>query len=241
MNEIERKCIYYYDMHKLLHGKNFSIEDVKNEIKYNIGSNKYYENRSFIREILYKKYYNNEKYGIFIGRFQPFHNGHNQTIQEIIRDGKIPVIFIGSINKNDENNPLSFIEREEIINIIYKKECIIIPLEDCDNWNTWFKSINGSLYKNRIKKNDCTLYFHNKDIDKQNFNFRGEYYENESYTIMFQEDGFNVKPVCEKMCDFGWTIHASEIRKDETIAQRNLDSRVYKYLKNKGWWSEEIS
>jgi len=53
---------------------------------------------------------------LFIGRFQPFHNGHLKAIEWILKKEKQILIIIGSSQEScTENNPLSFIERKEMI------------------------------------------------------------------------------------------------------------------------------
>lgn len=53
---------------------------------------------------------------LYIGRFQPFHIGHLDVINQIFDYGyKDIVIGVGSINKTDEQNPFSFPQRQNLI------------------------------------------------------------------------------------------------------------------------------
>jgi len=53
---------------------------------------------------------------IFIGRFQPFHNGHLAAIKWILKKEKEIFIIIGSSQESStKNNPFSFSERKEMI------------------------------------------------------------------------------------------------------------------------------
>ncbi|MFB6116721.1 MAG: adenylyltransferase/cytidyltransferase family protein [Candidatus Nanosalina sp.] len=53
---------------------------------------------------------------IFLGRFQPFHEGHYKVVEKYMDDFEDLKIVIGSAGKKDEEeNPLSFEERKEII------------------------------------------------------------------------------------------------------------------------------
>ena len=54
---------------------------------------------------------------------------------------------------------------------------------------------------------------------------------------MFEENGVKIKVMEEVVCSLGETIHASDVRKNESVAIRNLDARIYKELKDVyGWW-----
>src|SRR5579885_505933 len=53
---------------------------------------------------------------VFIGRFQPFHNGHYELFKEALNKANTVLIVIGSYNKaSDIENPWSAAQREEMI------------------------------------------------------------------------------------------------------------------------------
>jgi len=55
-------------------------------------------------------------YVIYLGRFQPFHDGHFQTVQQALEQGKKLIIGIGSSNRSrSTDNPFTFQERVEMI------------------------------------------------------------------------------------------------------------------------------
>jgi cytidyltransferase-like protein len=59
------------------------------------------------------------RYSLYIGRFQPFHEGHEWCINEILKKGKKVCVAIMDINGLEpENNPYTF---EEVSNTITKK------------------------------------------------------------------------------------------------------------------------
>lgn len=108
------------------------------------------------------------KYGLFIGRVQPFHFGHQHIVNEIMLDGLRPLIAIGSINhnRNLDKNPLSFQQRKELIQIIYPTEVDIIGLYDFEDWTDWFENVLRAIeYVALAKPGDVTLYYHNKEVD----------------------------------------------------------------------------
>jgi nicotinamide mononucleotide adenylyltransferase len=73
------------------------------------------------------------KYSLFIGRWQPFHDGHRWLINERLKEGKNVCIAIREIDQNNQNNynPIQIkknIESElkELIKV-NKVKVIIIP------------------------------------------------------------------------------------------------------------------
>lgn len=66
----------------------------------------------------------------FIGRFQPFHRGHRNVIEEYRERFEEFCIVIGSAGEEGtEDNPLSFEDREKIISACYP-DIEIIGIED---------------------------------------------------------------------------------------------------------------
>ncbi len=231
MINFEKTVKRFVKMHKELHGeigydKVAVCKDLLKEFGYPISDS----NAEIIRQ-------ENRQFGLFLGRCQPYTKGHDEIVQDIIRDGKTPIIILGSINKQDEKNPLSFEERKSLIEMIYPKGVMIVGLEDQSDWTTWYESVKAKLVEIYVKKENLTLYSHCKAIDNKDFEYKGKHYKNESYTKMFEENGVKIKNVEEVVCSLGETIHASDVRNNESVAIRNLDARIYRKLKNKfGWW-----
>jgi nicotinamide-nucleotide adenylyltransferase len=62
---------------------------------------------------------------LFVGRFQPFHNGHLQVIKDILAENDFVTIAIGSSQEKDtEKNPFSFERRKEMIESALESEGI---------------------------------------------------------------------------------------------------------------------
>ena len=60
--------------------------------------------------------------GFLIGRFQPFHLGHLNVVQEVMKEGLLPIIGIGSSEEgNTLNNPFTSQERIAMIKLILDK------------------------------------------------------------------------------------------------------------------------
>lgn len=88
-----------------------------------------------------------KKCAAFIGRFQPFHKGHEKIIERH-KDEELCII-IGSSNKSRTNdNPLSTDERKEIIKSCYP-EINLYSVNDYKSDQKWIESI---LEKESIKK-----------------------------------------------------------------------------------------
>ena len=59
------------------------------------------------------------KKGLVLGRFQPFHLGHLNVIHEVMKEGVLPIIGIGSSQEgNTADNPFTSKERIEMIRTI---------------------------------------------------------------------------------------------------------------------------
>jgi len=54
------------------------------------------------------------KTGVFIGRFQPLHDGHKKCIKRVLQENDHCCVFIRDTAKS-EKNPFSFEDREKMI------------------------------------------------------------------------------------------------------------------------------
>lgn len=60
---------------------------------------------------------------VFIGRFQPFHNGHKAVIDAALKQAKEVIVVVGSsFAARNTRNPFTFEERKAMIDSIYKDE-----------------------------------------------------------------------------------------------------------------------
>ena len=80
---------------------------------------------------------------LFIGRFQPFHNGHLSALQEILQSYGEAVMVIGSAQENlTEKNPLDTGERVSMIYAVLKARKIesrvyVVPVPDTPESGLW--------------------------------------------------------------------------------------------------------
>lgn len=169
-----------------------------------------------------------KKYGVFLGRFQPFHVGHQHIIDKIIADGLIPVIIVGSSQEyGTEKNPYHPQERVNMIQLVYP-DIKIITLIDEYCWDAWYTSLKNAI-EIAVSSNldEVTVYLHEKLEDLQDFTFRGIDYFQESYCKMYEIDGMHTTPL--PLSDI--QIRAKKIREDFEGNKQFLHPKVYKYLK----------
>ncbi len=87
-------------------------------------------------------------FGLFVGRFQPFHKGHLHALRFAIKFCKKLVIGVGSSQiSNTERNPLTSNKRIAIIKttlgneILSKNRLIFAKIPDFSNDEKWFRYI----------------------------------------------------------------------------------------------------
>jgi nicotinamide-nucleotide adenylyltransferase len=134
------------------------------------------------------------KRGLFVGRFQPFHNGHLEAIKRIVKDVEELVIIVGSSQYSHKlDNPFTAGERITMIRRALKEEGIqleriwIIPVPDVHQHTLWVSQIVGYSPK-------FSLVYTNEPLCHR----------------LFTEAGFKVEPMPFIMREF---YSATEIRK----------------------------
>ncbi|MTH95009.1 NUDIX domain-containing protein [Roseibium sp. RKSG952] len=95
--------------------------------------------------------------GVFIGRFQPFHIGHDFVIREALRKVDNLVILIGSANRaRSQVNPFTYEEREDFIRREYRKDVsenklLIAPLHDHAQDSKWCAEAEKSAARTMVE------------------------------------------------------------------------------------------
>src|SRR3989339_1189157 len=82
--------------------------------------------------------------GFFIGRFQPYHLGHDFTIREIAKESDYVIIGVGSSQEHHTiDNPFTLKERCEMISKSLGKDInyTIIPIPDINDYQAWVKHV----------------------------------------------------------------------------------------------------
>lgn len=110
-----------------------------------------------------------DKVGIFIGRFQPFHSGHKEVVEKMLKDQDHVLILIGSfLAPTTIKNPFTFQERRDMILSCFsdnqKENIHILPLRDSRyQYNEWLTNVQATVNSFGFKSNQITLYGHFKD------------------------------------------------------------------------------
>ncbi|MFC1754439.1 nicotinamide-nucleotide adenylyltransferase [Thermoproteota archaeon] len=114
--------------------------------------------------------------GLFVGRFQPFHNGHLEAVNYIFEHVDELIIVIGSSQYSHRiNNPFTAGERVSMIRLaliearIDPAKYFILPVPDATLHSAWFSQLcsyvpsfevvysNEPLTRRLVKEADCAV------------------------------------------------------------------------------------
>ena len=236
MDNITREIKHQYNILEELHGSSSRDELIR--IVSNIFKISIFDVRdamNFENEVP-----DTPEYGLVLGRFQPFHYGHQHIINEILIDGRIPLIALGNDYGRDKvRNPLSIEQRKTLIKLIYPNTPIIfITANDNDNWTDWFDSLGHNIIGDSGRHVDqIVMYYNNKEADRyDHFECNGKEYINEFYTKIFEDNDIRTKKVeFVERNDIVVDADATNIRDNLEAYKHLLDGRVYWQLKKWGW------
>jgi nicotinamide-nucleotide adenylyltransferase len=116
---------------------------------------------------------NKHKRGLVIGRFQPFHNGHLQLVQQTLEECEELIIVIGSAQFNFlYKDPFTAGERIEMVHdsLIFEEinncDFFLIPLVNFENNACWLEYLKSMVPKFEIiySGNEYVRYLSKKDI-----------------------------------------------------------------------------
>jgi len=145
------------------------------------------------------------KRGLFVGRFQPFHNGHLQVVKDVLNEVDEIITVVGSAQYSHKiSNPFTAGERLTMIREALDEAEIsasrywIVPVPDIHKHMLWVAEVVG-----------YTPSFH-------------VVYANEPLTKrLFKEAGFKVKPI---------PYHQRETWSSTEIRERMLKGKNWKQL-----------
>jgi len=152
---------------------------------------------------------------IFVGRFQPFHNGHLAAIKWILKRENQIFIIIGSAQESlTKDNPFSFKERREMIKRTLLAENIknfkIFGIEDLSDDVFWAENI---FKITKLKQKEVTVFTQNFWTKK-----------------CFEQIGVKVKPHPMFFNKLSATKIREKIRQNKKLGKL-LPKEVLKYFK----------
>lgn len=129
---------------------------------------------------------------LFVGRFQPFHNGHLKALKWILKQHDEIVIAIGSSQRSfDADNLFTAGERVEMIYRVLKAEriaqcCLIAPIPDIQNNAIWVAHVNSIVPK-------YSVVFSNNALVKRLFAEEGTVVESVPFFERREFDGTRIR------------------------------------------------
>ena len=144
------------------------------------------------------------KRGLYVGRFQPFHLGHLQAIQHMLKEADEAVIVIGSAQySHNTNNPFTAGGRLVMIRRALKEADVdysrvwVVPVPDVHLHMLWVSALEGYTPK-------FNVVYSNEPLTRRLFMEAG--YKVESIRFYEPKD-YNSTLVREKMVlDDSWTL-----------------------------------
>lgn len=156
--------------------------------------------------------------GYLIGRFQPFHLGHQSIIDKIISDGLTPHILVGVPKTRDHRHPFNSMQVKKMVQFTNNIE--VDFLEDRDNDLDWSLDIYD-----RIGGSGDIIYYHRKKQDVKPL-YPQRLLSTETTHYM---DAFTYMGVVEVGMDI--KINATDIRHDLEGNKQYLNNSVYEYIR----------
>lgn len=131
---------------------------------------------------------------LFIGRFQPFHNGHLSVVKTIYKQYKTIIIGIGSSQySHTKENPFSFEERKKMILKSLEQEHInnflITAIADIHNPPKWVSHVTSII-------SEFDVVYTNNSFTEQLFKEKGYHVKN---TTIVNRDYYSGSVIREYM------------------------------------------
>lgn len=178
------------------------------------------------------------KFGLFIGRFNPVHLGHINTINKMLSENDHIIIAIGSHQSAfSPNKILTSEEAEELIRLSFNdtSKFTFIYLHDyLYNDLMWATNVRSLVYQvvrklcSAPKLYNVNLYGYNKDFTSKYLNWFPNYTLIESEPYYINEEIVHIKSINEKYMIPKELVHATNIRK--IIFENIIDSKINNML-----------
>ena len=110
---------------------------------------------------------------VYIGRYQPLHNGHKATIQRASQLANKVLVLVGSANgPRTIRNPWTYEERSEAILSLGINGLITSPLNDLSyNDNAWVSQVGEKVGSINVNPSKIAIIGHNKDFSSYYLNY----------------------------------------------------------------------
>ena len=167
-----------------------------------------------------KKY----KLGMYLGRFQPFHNGHKFIVDKMLEECEEVVIVVGSADKmGTMKNPFPAWERMNMIAMVYRNKPVhIVALPDRNtikNDNLWGKYVIEFLDSMNLRPD---VIYEGKEIE------RNTWFEDYNIPVI-SISRLNI-PISATL------IRAAIVEKNNMFIYKNCPEEVYVYITNSIYW-----
>lgn len=108
------------------------------------------------------------KYGVLIGRFEPYHNGHKKLVDFALQHCEELIVILGSCNTACSiKNPWNAQERQEMILACHEQDAERITFIEASDYlyndNRWVTSIQQQVDEVTDGSDDIALFGENKD------------------------------------------------------------------------------
>ncbi|MDD3646268.1 MAG: adenylyltransferase/cytidyltransferase family protein [Candidatus Gracilibacteria bacterium] len=176
------------------------------------------------------------KIGVFIGRLNPPHKGHINTIEKSLESDDKTIVILGSANMIDENNPFGVEERGEMLKSNFPGHSFVLEgLEDTESDLDWVVRIREIVLKHAGEFKEISFYggdFENDSAIKVLKQFEKElgfksinFVEYSRKTLCFIHNG--------ETCYYSSTLVRDCMKRgDKELLEKLLSKDVFKRLKN---------
>lgn len=142
---------------------------------------------------------------LYIGRFQPFHNGHKLVVDTMLEEVDIAIICIG-LSEWEDKNPYDYTTRLHFFTHTYSNihHLHIFPLTDQEDDRVWVESILTLPY---ISENSEIILYCGDEKNDSAVRVILEYID------IFSEKHLSIREVSRDIIPLSWTQIRSTLRK----------------------------
>ncbi len=111
------------------------------------------------------------KVSLFIGRFQPFHNGHLYSLNKCLEIADRVIVGIGSSQESGtDNNPWDYDMRKRMVGLVMSDPSLqgsssqveVVAIPDVPNDAEWVENVERMIRRAKLKKVDVVVVSNNE-------------------------------------------------------------------------------